>query len=79
MLNGLCKYLIKLPALPVWTENDYEVMEERVDELIILFEERSYVCLYNMKSREYRNKKTFAMDDNATALAIIVARLLVQL
>ena len=73
MLNGLRKYLIELPVLPVWTENDYEVMEERVDELIILLEERSYVCLYNMKLREYRNKKTFGLDDNATALAIIVA------
>ena len=59
---------------------EFKWMEERVDELITLFEEeRPYACLYNMKSREYRNRKIFALDDIATALAIIVARSLVQL
>ena len=35
------------------------------------------MCVYNMKPREYLNRKTFAMDDVATVLAIIVARSLV--
>ena len=53
--------------------------EKRVDELVTLFEERP--CLYNMKPREYpyKNKKTSTLDDIATVLAIIVARLLLQL
>ena len=49
---------------------------KRVDELT-LFEERLYVCLYNIKPRDYRKRKTFAVDNVATALAIIVARSLV--
>ena len=32
------------------------------------------MCLYNMKPRKYRDRKTFAVDDVATALGIIVAR-----
>ena len=58
---------------------EFKRTEERVDELIMPFEERP--CLYNMKPREYfnRNKKTSALDDIATALTIIVARSLAQL
>ena len=48
-------------------------MEERVDELIVLFEERQYACLYNMKQREYRNRKTIAVGNIVTALVIIIA------
>ena len=55
---------------------DFKWTEERVDELT-RFEERPYVCFYNMKPREYRNRKTFALDDVATELATIVARSLV--
>ena len=58
---------------------EFKWTEERVDELIMLFKERPYMCLYNMKPREYRNRKTCTMDDIATALATIVARSLVQL
>ena len=58
---------------------EFKWTEERVDELIALFEERLYMCLYNMKPREYRNRKTLALGNIATALAIIIARLLVQL
>ena len=54
-------------------------MDGRESRQIMLFEERLYACLDNMKPSEYRNKKTFALDDIATALAIIVARSLVQL
>ena len=58
---------------------EFKWTEERVDELIMLFKERLYACLYNMKPREYRNIKTFALDDIVTVLAIVVALLLVQL
>ena len=58
---------------------EFKWTEERLDELITLFEETTYACLYNMKPREYRNRKTFAFDDIATTLSIIVARSLVQL
>ena len=60
------------------TMEEFKWTEEIVDELT-LFEERLYACLYNMKSREYRNRKTFVLDDVATALSIIVVRSLVQL
>ena len=53
---------------------EFKWVEERVDELITLFEERPYACLYNMKPREYRNRNTFSLDDIVTALAIIIAR-----
>ena len=56
---------------------EFKWMEERVDELITLFEERLYGCLYTLKPREYRNRKTLALDDIVTALAIIVAQSLV--
>ena len=49
-------------------------MEEKVDELIMLYEERPYACHYNMKPREYRNRKIFALGNIATALSIIVTR-----
>ena len=55
---------------------EFKWTEERLDELT-LFDERLYVCLYIMKPREYRNRKTFAVDDVVTALGIIVARSLV--
>ena len=58
---------------------EFKWTEEKVDELIMLFKERPYSCLYNMKPREYRNRKTFALDNIATALSIIEARSLVQL
>ena len=53
---------------------EFKWTEERVDELIMFFKERPYV--YDMKPREYKNMKTFAVDDIATVLAIIVAQLL---
>ena len=57
---------------------EFRWTEEIVDGLIVHFKERPYACLYNMKPREYRNMKTFALDDIATAFAIIVAPSLVQ-
>ena len=57
---------------------EFKWTEEIVDELT-LFGKRPYACLYNMKSREYRNRKTFVLDDVMTALSIIVVRSLVQL
>ena len=56
------------------TMEEFKWTGERVDELT-LFEERPYAC----KSREYRNRKTFVLDDVTTALSIIVVRSLVQL
>ena len=48
-----------------------------VDALITLFKKGLYVCLYNMRSREYRNRKTYPLDDTAAALAYCIAGLLV--
>ena len=58
---------------------EFKWMEKRVNELKTLSKERLYTCLYNMKRREYRNRKTFALDNIGIVLVMIVAQPLEQL